>query len=337
MGTILILGAGDDAQVADVRHALTSLGAEHSCFDPALFPSRAEIVISCTADGRSSGSLEWSEHTLSLGDVTSVWDRTPTGAKAEPRVRDPGQRGWIERESDRVLGEFWEMLDCPWIPARPARATRAEDVSHQLRRASRAGFPVPATLVTNSPAAFLSFYNDTPGGMVSKVVADRQVTSHQERHLARARPVARRDLRHYRTIRLAPVVCQEQVAARLHVRATVVDGQVFASARRPAPAGRDHARVSASDADAEAFQPHELPPAIQRRSVRLATGLGLSCCEIDLIQAPDDSFVFLGLRCRGGRGRVDDKTSRAIAQALGALLVRGPRVPHRTTTERTGG
>lgn len=337
MGTILILGAGDDAQVADVGHALTSCGAEHTCFDPALFPSRAEIVISCAADGSSTSLLRWSGKTLSLADVTCVWDRTLAGARADPRVRDPGQRGWIEKESDLVLRNFWEMLACPWIPARSARIGKAEDLRYQLQRASRAGFPVPATLVTNSPAAFVSFYNDTPSGTVSKVVGDRRLTHHNERHLARARPVARRDLRHSRAIRLAPVVCQQLIPARLHVRATVVDGEVFASARPPASGKRPSPRPRQDDANADGFQPHELPRRIQRRAVRLATGLGLSWCEIDLIQTPDDSYVFLGLSCGGRSNRADDQTAHSIAQALSALLVRAPRIPRRTTLGRTSG
>src|SRR5438132_1389579 len=74
---ILILTEADDPHADRVIEILRGRGTEWVRFNPARFPSGAEISFSCTAAGEVRSLLRTGEETVALDRVTAVWYRRP--------------------------------------------------------------------------------------------------------------------------------------------------------------------------------------------------------------------------------------------------------------------
>nr|MDT0664174.1 hypothetical protein [Micromonospora sp. DSM 115978] len=121
----------------------------------------------------------------------------------------------------------------------------------------------------------------------------------------------------------APVVFQRLVDARLELRVTVVDEQVFAAATATddlAAAGLAGSGDVRRVRRAVPISPHYLANDVAERCVRLVAGLGLRYAALDLLVTPDGDHVFLDLNPRGGWWFVEQRAGLPISDAVAGLL-----------------
>lgn len=317
---ILILSSDLDEDVSSVTSRLDRAGSEYIRFDPTYYPSRAALSMLHGAGGKYTRVLRWGGRELDLERVTAVWDRRAGRPVANPRVLDPHQRSWLEREAESFLLGVWETLDCFWVPVGPLHTWKMENRAYYLHVAARIGFRIPATLVTNSPQAFLDFYRTHQGNLVDKVFSEPTVRKHGELHRMHARRIAREDVPHYRSIRFSPVVFQENKARSQRVSVTVVGPHVFVAVVPSEKANRaEHGR----DQDSGRNEPslHELRPGMQQLCVRLVEELGLSAGEIHLLFTSQGEYFFLGIQPASPWPWLERLMGQAISDAICNLLL----------------
>lgn len=321
---LLILSEPVDEHVPFLLPTLEARGVDYLWLDPGTFPSDARLSVRIGSGGIAERSLQVGGQRYDLSTVTAVWSRRPNPPEAGPDVAEPSQREFVKLVSQRFLDGLWETLDCRWLPAGPATERAADNKLVQLVLAARLGFTIADTLLTNDPEAFLTFYNGRERPVVSKSLVNKDVERDGEHHLVLyTRPVARRDVVNYRSVRHAPVIFQDYVAKSVELRVTVVGSRVFA-----AEVGSQASHLTRHDwrhydDPRIGFERHALPRDVEDRCVQLVSSLGLCFGAIDLILTPEGEYVFLEINPNGQWGFIELATGYPIGEAVTDLLL-GP-------------
>ncbi len=320
---ILILTEEADPHADRVIEALRQRSAEWVRFNPARFPSGAEISFACTAAGQVCSLLRVEGETVDLDRVTAVWYRRPQSPEPHEEITDPCTRAHVADECRFTLNDLWHTLDCRWVPAPPAVFRRAEFKAAQLKLAGALGFELPPTLLTNSPAAFLEFYRHHNADVISKLAGNSFLTRFGENYIRYTEVVSRRDVGYAGSVRYCPVFFQAYVPKRVELRVTVVGQQVFAAEIHSQASNHTRHDWRRYDWFQTTYLPHELPREVERRCLQLVERLGLCYGAIDLILTPDDHYVFLEINPNGQYLWIEDTTGLPISEALCDLLIGG--------------
>jgi glutathione synthase/RimK-type ligase-like ATP-grasp enzyme len=324
---ILILTGGDDIHADAVEAELGRMGAPVVRFDPARYPAEAELTVRIAGSGCTSAVLHdhggASAGEIALDAVDAVWVRRPGRPRAPDALAGTPVGRAIEAEVAGVLFGLWELLEVPFVPARPAALEVAATKLRQLALAARLGFEIPDTLVTSDPEAFLDRYAAAPGRQLitKRAVADQRLVTVGGHETGRATLAVRpRDLVDVEAVRLAPILTQPLVDKALEVRATVVGGEVFAAAIHSQETHHTQVDFRRYDVAHTRITPHALPEAERDRCVALTRALGLRYSAIDLIATPDGRQVFLEVNPSGQYLWIERATGLPISRALAELL-----------------
>ena len=314
---------------------LDALGADYVRDNPREFPSDGALSVRCGTGDDLRLLLRYKQREVELSQVKSVWDLSRARPVAGPDVRDE-YRYWIAECCSRWLGECLECLDCLFLPANHDQPTVSQTPSshnklHQLAIAGRVGFPVPCTIVTNSPDEFLKFHGECEGNVISKTAFRLGATRGGERIRQWTSHAQRRDVARYQAIRYAPVIFQEAVAKKIELRVTVAGRKVMAAAIH-SPAG--FCAAPATGATIRNSTPRaiirsgQLPCGDRAAPLDVTAALGLCYGAIDPILTPEGEYVFLEINPHGqweffietATGLADDRTLALRPSAQGQGL-----------------
>lgn len=166
-----------------------------------------------------SGHLKVAEHQLQPEALSGLWRRT--GA---PQVQDFDElfSDFVNWECEDAFRGGLEALGVQWITD-PRSLRRAELKLVQLRAAKRLGLPVPSTLVTNDSHEAVAFAEAIPD-LVAKPVRYGLVSSEPIPMVALTSLVDAGMLQH---LSGSPVVLQQRIRARQHLRVVTVGPRTF--------------------------------------------------------------------------------------------------------------
>jgi glutathione synthase/RimK-type ligase-like ATP-grasp enzyme len=203
-----------------------------------------------------------------------------------------------------------QLVDARWMNP-PARDDVAGRKLLQLRLAREVGLAIPRTLVTSDPDEARRFL-DRPGATVFKTFSCTHEVWRETRLVG---PAEREALD---SVRLAPVIFQEYVAADADLRVTVVGERVFAAAIHSAETDYPvDFRMSLGQARVEAV---ELPGDVEARLLELMRRLGICYGAFDLRRTPAGEHVFLEVNTAGEFLFVEERTGQPIAEAVAGWL-----------------
>lgn len=328
---ILILSAKEDPHAKIVATELGDRRASYRWFDPAEFPANALITVSLDVNGRSEYVLEYEGENIDLREVSAIWHRRPGVPEPEETITHDKVREWVSRESQAFLEGIWTTLNCLHVPGVEHDRYAAENKLNQLVEASRVGFSIPRTFVTNRPTCLLESFSNFDGAAITKVFSNPVVwrsdeEGEDEEWSAFTRPVQRRDLGYHRSIRYAPVIIQEYVPKSFEIRATVVGSQVFAAAIHSQHSHRTRHDWRHYDFDNTPHEAHALPDNLSALCIRLVRSLQLTFGAIDMVLTPSGNYVFLEINPNGQWAWIQELTGMPISSAIADLLIAGPSV-----------
>jgi glutathione synthase/RimK-type ligase-like ATP-grasp enzyme len=321
---ILILSNPMDRHASHVADALRERGVAVMCFDPARFPTEAELSISWSAGGRYEPRLHVDGQTIDLSRLQAIWYRRPEKPIPHAELVDPTARAYAAAECRLVIHDLWSSLGCPWLPAAPHVVQLAERKLTQLRIAGELGFELPPTLITNRPADVLELYRQHDGGIVSKQAAQAFTPAVGSSMIRFTELVTTRDLAHLHAIAYCPMTFQAYVAKRVELRITVVGRRVFAAEIHSQATNRTRYDWRRYDHGHTPYLPHMLPPEVEARCARLVERLGLRYGAIDMVVTPDDRYVFLEINPNGQYLWIESAAGLPITDAICDLLVGDP-------------
>ncbi|WP_368738048.1 RimK family alpha-L-glutamate ligase [Myxococcus sp. AM009] len=304
-GTVVLLGARDDAHVQEVARRLRAEDMDTVVVDTRAFPEQTRLSLTESLDGIVVDGRE-------VGRPAAVYLR---GLHAHPMAfgvdaQEAMDADWrttltaFREKSALLLGLLgrWERLGVPLY--NPPSSDGCMHKPAQLAALQAVGLPVPQTLWTNDAEAVRRFarkgrvaYKPISGGAATRELSAADLTDERLAALA-----------------AAPVTFQELLPGE-SLRVYVLDGAVIASLR-----------IVSSALD---FRQHEerieqvpLPPEVARDCVRACEVLGLRWTGMDLKRDADGvprilelngSAMFLGFDARGGTD-VAGHLARALAR-----------------------
>lgn len=320
MKHVLVLTKAFDPHVAPIAEALKRRDVSMIRFDLADFPQHIQLAARLGGQPPGwRGPLTLSGQMYDLADIRSVWYRRPTPSMAPTRYSPP-VRAFLNRENLRGLVG---VLQGPfWVSPRGA-IQAAEFKPAQLQAAQEAELHTPRTLITNDPAAVLTFFDECHGSIISKAVA-RGVVDPQGLFL-RDQPrfmhtshVEQEHLVDIEGVRVCAHLFQEMLPKAMDLRVTVIGQQVFAvgiqtcSQEAALDWRRDYASLR--------YTIEKLPADLEKKVLHLVRGLGLQFSSADFILTPSGEYVFLELNPNGQFYFLVPPTGLPMVEALADLL-----------------
>lgn len=253
---------------------------------------------------------------LTQENVGSVYYRRPVFLRdyGEPN-RLPFER--FQRFQWAVfLRSFMALESCQWVN-HPSATYLAEHKAVQLQTASRIGFPVPETIITNN-TTHLSPMVCRNGQIVAKGL-DTVLLRHGSSETFGFTHILERESVKEEEIAAAPVLFQEPILNKTDVRVTVVgrDAVAVSVTAKGLPIDGDW-RARKGDAE---FAPLELPSETARMCVEVASQLGLSFGAIDLALC-DSEYYFLEINPTGEWAWLVDSAGLPIDSMIAGFLAR---------------
>lgn len=320
--TVLVLAAETDRTADSVITGLTERNVPVMRVDTSWFPQNMSLDAEFR-DGRCSGVLRTAHHEVDLGDIRSVWVRTPS-AYCFPGTMSAAERDYARREAKiGVGGALLALPDVLWVN-RPDLAATAVYRPLQWAVAARCGIAVPRSLVTNDPGAVRRFAAQSRTGVVVKPLTANLLYEDNTYKMGWTRKLSADDLTDLRGIDATAHLVQDWVEKAWECRAVVVGDEVFAVAIH---AGSEAARIDwRSDYPALSYELIDLPPDVEKSLRAIMDELGLVYGAFDLSVSKDggsEGFWFLEINPGGQYGFLEGATGIPITDSLVRFLAKG--------------
>lgn len=309
---ILICAKEDDAHTVKVAAILGRHSEEFFVFDTSTFPTSVSLT-GRFGNGATDLLLTQDGRRIHLQDIKSFWWRRPQPMEIDPRIADPQARGFAFQECVSALYGMLECCETLWVND-IHNDTAAEYKALQLKVAGEEGFTIPETLITNSPADLLPFWEKHNRRVIYKAFNQRALVWRPTRILRDE------DLAMLPNLRHAPVIFQTLVPGIRDVRVTVIGERVFATEF-------DIEQLDGVDYRSRMIEipcrPHELTPELETKILALMEKLGLEFGGIDFRVTPDGEYVFFEINPDGEFMYLEDRTGQPIAEAMADHLRAG--------------
>ena len=296
MTTVLILTHSNDLHADAVAWALRRRGVAVTQWHLDRLPLHDAAALAIDGNGALRFSLQDGTRLDAPFDV--VWRRR---GRVRPRVdADLPESDQIvaEREARQFLESALAVLapKARWINP-SAAATRASAKPVQLQAARQAGMRIPATLLSNDPAAIRTFFNDCGGKVIVKPFYPASWRSGDTGHKFYATALTSDLLTDDFPLRAAPAIYQEQIARADEYRVTVMGQSCLTM--RIAPTGDTAAIDCKADLEERLCEAGSLPSELHHQCLTLVRSLGLEFGCIDLVRGPDGAITFLEINEMG--------------------------------------
>lgn len=265
------------------------------------------------------GSIHVNGRDIDLREIRSVWHRRPAPFRLMPGL-SADEAEFAEGEVRAAFAGLLWVSGWFWVN-HPDRIRAASSKLLQLKVAREVGLGVPRTLVTNDPEAVRRFYEECDGQIVYKTLGSPFIGSSGKGCLTT--PVSRGHLERVDLIRNAPGIFQEYVPKRVEVRITVIGRKLFAAEIHSQANVQAQHDWRAVDIEKLRHCPHQLPPEIETKCLRLMEWFGLAYGAVDMILTPNDDYVFLENNPSGQFGWIEELTGLPLTAALADMLIAG--------------
>jgi glutathione synthase/RimK-type ligase-like ATP-grasp enzyme len=301
---ILVCGGLADGVTELVCARLQDCGFPYRLLDLARYPAGYCVAWHWT-DAGPVGTIAGPDWVLGIDAITGVYVRFLGPEGRLPPQGDPEAAAAMQFEADAGLMALLEDLPCPVIN-RIGGGMSNNSKPYQALLLRRAGFKVPATLVTSDPAAARAFQAEHGEVIYKSASGVRSIV----RRLGPAQ-LARLAL-----LRNGPAQFQAFVPGR-NVRVHTVGDVVFATRIETDAVDYRYAHLDGLDV---VMTPVTLPAAVKTACLRAARELGLLFAGIDLKETPEGEYVCFEINPCPGFTYYERHTGQQISAALAGLL-----------------
>lgn len=234
---------------------------------------------------------------LDLRQVGAVWLRKPAEYAYASADLTAQERAYAQLETQQAIFSTLYALDCYWL-SHPLALRGAQWKGEQLARATRMGFRVPASVITNVPDEVRALRAAVGGPIIFKAMSTPTLAAEAvegDERVSRGIGTTLVDdamLDSLEAVSELSCQFQEYIAKQYELRVTVIGKRLFAARLY----SQDDARTAVDSRDMSAPIRYEaciLPDAIQQRCLDFVHSYGLEYGALDLIVTPDGEYVFL--------------------------------------------
>ncbi len=315
---VLILSSLDDRHAKTVSERLSTMGAVVDFFKFDEFIERCTVAFELGTDSKRC-QIDRDTGRLDLRAYDSIWYRRPGTVQARQFV-EPWIGKMVESEARTALDGVLKSLSCVWMNL-PANNFACQDKLWQLQVASKLGFSIPETLVTNDPALVLEFFEKCSGQVIYKLMGEQTnqvIPPNENPRGVSTLPLRKEDLPFIDQVAFAPHLFQKCIQKSCDLRITVVGQEIFGT-RIDSQSGRG--KIDWRHDYTVGMEPFELPADIAAMCFDLTKTLGLNYGAIDLVLTETGQYIFLEINCGGQYLWVEEITKQPISEAVCRLLV----------------
>lgn len=281
-------------------------------FDPGRDLPASVTLAARIGDGDWDGRLTVGARTAELSGVRALYHRRPSSYPTDSGAQ---AARFAAQENRRGLGGVLGALpECLYL-SHPQAVARAEYKPAQLAAATRAGFRVPTTLITNDAAEAKRFCAEGPA--LYKPLHAGAYEVEGEPAGIWAAPVEAKEIDH--AVSYSAHLFQAQVPKVADVRAVVVGEQVF-STLITAPPGVVDWR---SEYQSLTYERVTCPNDVRRALARFLAAFGLNFGAFDFAVATDGAWWFLECNPNGQWAWLEHASGLPITHAIADLLENG--------------
>ena len=226
-------------------------------------------------------------------NLKSIYFRRPVFLRHAPaNIRSPEEQFALEQWAT-LTRSLMVFERCRWINS-PMHTYRAENKPYQLATATRLGFNIPDTIVTNSNKYIAQKFASTASIAIKGI--DTVFIQGGQEDLFGYTSILTHDEVARSHIQSIPLIAQRAILNKIDLRVTVVGEQVFCASITidGSPIGGDW-RLQKRNTK---FSPFSLPREVSRKCIELTQALGLTYGAIDLA-LDDGQFYFLEINPTG--------------------------------------
>ncbi|MEA3035241.1 MAG: hypothetical protein QOH04_1000 [Sphingomonadales bacterium] len=237
----------------------------------------------------------------------SFWFRRAFAPLPDYSKLHPDDHGYARKASSVYHQSFRALLDHETVGLkaslwanRPINAVSAESKPLQLSLATRLGWPVPDTLISNDPLRVREFIRAHGGRAVHKSLGSYWWQEEDALAFANTSVVDEEGLPNDGVLRQTAEIYQELVEKKREIRALFFGRTCLAVEIDPGDRGADHVdwRVFYEPSETS-IRPCELPENISSACFEMMAQLGLSTASFDLMVDKEGRFIFSELNQAG--------------------------------------
>jgi glutathione synthase/RimK-type ligase-like ATP-grasp enzyme len=312
---IIIMSPLNDVHSLAVQSRLTQqLDKEATIIDAADYPGKWNIDMFV---GQENGFiLSNGGSIISSDQIEGVWLRRVQPPVISEKVVIREVRSFCQSETQDFLVGL--LATFPNVVNKRSAEYTSSKKPYQLRVAAGIGLRVPDTLISTDPNRIRSFYERHSGNVIFKILTATKFQFTETR-------VLEREFLHYLDSAVfAPTIFQERIEARIHLRITVVDREMFCASVEPT---RPHGLLDWRLDKDPIIRAAAVPDEVVEKLMMLCDALNLRYGAIDLILGKDGEYIFLEVNPGGQFLFIEIQTGQPISLAVAKSLTNDGKVP----------
>ena len=211
-------------------------------------------------------------------------------------------------------------LSCKWIN-NPRLVEQVSDRSKQLTCATKIGFTVPPTLITNELDEALKFFHSHTGEIVVKALHHHGVEINDKIYSFFTRTMKKKDLSGISSELFVPCILQTKLQRKAELRITVVGENVF-SAKLNFKTEIEHDDIhqyNSKEVHIEKCDEFHSETFVEQCR-KLVKSFGLQYAALDFLIDCDDNPIFLEINPSGDWLWIENTTKQPITSTLSNLI-----------------
>lgn len=309
MAIVLLIGQQKDPQIVAISNELRRFGEQYYVINRLSVPDSINVKL----DSNSvSSTINVNRKTLFANTIKSIWNSSSLKISLPDVSRDA--REFLLAEWKEAIYSLWYSIEAKWVN-HPSAIFLASNKLKQLALASDINLRTPKTLITNDSKAFLEFYNECNNNIIVK-------TLHGSSYLPKNKAiyttkVTKDDINHAGDLKYGPCMFQEYIPKKSEFRITIIGDNLHATEIQSQQSNKtlvDWRRHD--DFSKTPYAKSELPADVQNKLLKLMKVMKLEFGAIDLVQTPQDEFIFLEVNSNGYWWWIQELTGINIAKDI---------------------
>jgi glutathione synthase/RimK-type ligase-like ATP-grasp enzyme len=328
---IIVLAHPKDDHAAPVQWALEQAGYRAACWSGVSWTEQEQASVLLD----EVPSMHLGAHTVEKGDV--IWLRQPDQPVHSAVGPEAGKKSATASYPAFFDALAYTLENLPVRCVNPFSAScLVRNKAVQLRLAGTCGLKVPATLMSNAPAAVRGFFDQNPSDAICKAFASHvwQQQGSTDVMVTETFSLSREQLPPDEVLTYAPAIYQQMVKKQFDVRVVLMGERIYSFALRTPGNSLDWRHDAAlRNLDVETIQ---TPVHVESGILRFAQKTGVLLGAMDFAVDQNGEWWFLEINEQGQFLWLEDFNPQAGLQQKFCAFLTAPQGPTQSLEERLG-
>lgn len=317
--TVLIISNKSDITTDLVIKALQKRGIDYLRFNTEDFPLKFNSQISLHKN--YSSFISNGKRKLLFDEISSVWYRRPKILPLEDINSSEADGKFIQREANSYLLNIWAMLsDKKWIN-NPFSLFKAERKTYQLFIASKIGFTIPETIVTNDIEEVNSFIHFFNNEVIAKPISHGGYGKEDNFAIFTTDLSDKIFQLNKEIVQSSPFIVQRKIKKKYDIRVTVFGSKIFSHKIEPNTTINNYIDWRKYDPKNLSYSSIKLPDEIRQSIINFMTILELKYGALDFIIDDKDQWYFIEINPNGQFAWLEIVTGDDLINSLINLFI----------------